>query len=182
MARNHADPLTKMSEDHTQMAKNPDITHARVKEVLHYDPETGLFTWLKATAHKITPGQKAGSLGGPGYIYIALDTISRPAHRWAWFYMTGTWPDHQIDHANCDKLDNRWANLREATHAENQRNKNIRRTNKSGHRGIYWHAGAAKWAVGIRGEYLGLFSDIEEAVKARREAELFYYGSFAYHD
>jgi hypothetical protein len=168
------------------MAKNPDITHARLKEVLHYDPETGIFTWLQATSDKIKPGDDAGGIGGPGYLYIGLDNISRPVHRWAWFYMTGAWPQNQVDHINCDKLDNRWSNLREATQAGNNRNRNLRRANTSGRRGVYWHAAAKKWAASIHNNgrtiHLGLFTEIDEAAKARQDAELLYYGEFAYHD
>lgn len=168
------------------MAGKPIITHERLKEVLSYSPVTGEFIWLCATARKITPGDKAGTLSkSTGYFYITIDNVRHAAHRWAWFYMSGEMPKDQIDHINCDRTDNRFDNLREATLTENNRNRSRRKTNTSGHKGVYWHIAAGKWAASIcvdcRTLHLGLFTDIEEAARVRRAAENEHFGKFARH-
>jgi hypothetical protein len=88
-----------------------------------------------------------------------------------------------VDHRNGNKLDNRKAFLRPATHAENMRNARIRDDNTSGHKGVTWSKRAQKWHAKIQHEgkslHLGLFTDMEEAAKAYREAALKYHGEFA---
>ncbi len=103
-------------------------------------------------------------------------------HRLAWFYMMGEWPKHEVDHVNGDPFDNRWINLRAATHQENQSNRGKNRNNKSGYKGVSWHRGAQKWVAQIRAHnevtYLGLFTDPVAAALAYRKAELEAFGRF----
>ena len=73
------------------------LTQERLKEVLHYDPETGIFMWLVAPNGRIRVGMEAGS-SHDGYIGIKVDRILYKAHRLAWFYMTGEWPANDVDH------------------------------------------------------------------------------------
>jgi hypothetical protein len=112
-------PPLRRSDD---MAKATDnLTQDELKAVLHYDPQTGDFTYLQTRGRRVR-GDKAGSMKGDGYWGICINGKHYRAHRLAWFYMTGKWPKVLIDHKNGDPLDNRFDNLREATHAENCQN------------------------------------------------------------
>lgn len=100
------------------------ITQSRLKELLHYDPNTGVFTYRVKTSYRVEIGDVAGSDNGKGYLQIRLDTVLYKAHRLAWLYMTGEFPAHGIDHENGVHSDNWWDNLRDATkklNGENQR-------------------------------------------------------------
>ena len=150
------------------------LTAERLREVLHYDPETGVFTWRVRAGHaKI--GDVAGGYDGRGYRVIGVDGALYRAHRLAWLYTTGAWPADQIDHINGARDDNRFANLREATHRENGQNRTAHPFNTSGHPGVCWHKAAQKWMAQIRTSqkhrYLGLFSTPEEAAAAYVEAK-----------
>jgi hypothetical protein len=110
------------------MAEGLDMTlsHERLKEVLDYNPETGVFT-CRIRRGKAAPRKQAGCADKKwGYRLICVDYKLYRSARLAWLWMTGEWPTHFIDHVNRDKLDDRWANLREATPSQNMMN----RTNK----------------------------------------------------
>lgn len=100
------------------------LTVERLKQVLHYDMDTGVFTWVQKT-HKnfrVPVGSVAGSVGNRGYVAIWVDRHLYLAHRLAWFYMTGEWPVALIDHDDTDKSNNRWTNLRPASNSQNKAN------------------------------------------------------------
>jgi hypothetical protein len=97
------------------------LTLNRLKEVLHYDPASGDWKWLVRVAWRINAGGRAGTLNTLGYVAIKVDGTVYLAHRLAWFYMTGNWPQ-EIDHIDRNKSNCRWANLRSVTHAENMQN------------------------------------------------------------
>jgi len=105
----------------------PMLSLELLKETLKYDPKTGQFTRLKFASHKGDIGRLAGSPEGRGYWAIRLPGGRYKAHRLAWFYMTGEWPDEQIDHINHDRRDNSWANLRKVTGSQNQENRKLLR-------------------------------------------------------
>ena len=96
-----------------------------LKNRFRYDPSTGLFIRTKSvTGNKGKAGNVAGSKSGQGYILINFRGKKVGAHRLAWLYMTGNWPDKDIDHMNCNRIDNRWVNLRiadDSLNAQNQR-------------------------------------------------------------
>lgn len=122
------------------------ITATRLRELLHYDPETGLFTWKVARQ-----GTRAGAFAGAlnhGYLRITIDWRHYPAHRLAWLYMTGEWPADLIDHINLVSDDNRFVNLRQATRAQNMHNSARPRTNTSGVKGVSRYAG--RWKAQIK--------------------------------
>jgi hypothetical protein len=104
------------------MAKT-DLTAERVRELLDYNPDTGIFRWRIRPAVNVKPGDVAGSPGNRGYIKIQINKKVYAAHRLAWLYVYGANPLECIDHINRDKLDNRIANLREATVSENSINR-----------------------------------------------------------
>lgn len=140
------------------------LTLERLKEILHYNPETGEFTWLVHMNPAAQIGQVAGSFNEVvGYIHIHIDRKQYKAHRLAWFYQTGCWPENEVDHDNRIKTDNRWLNLREATKSEQQGNRTPNKNNTSGHRGVYWVSKLQKWKVIVSKNYLGHFAVFEEA-------------------
>lgn len=104
------------------------LTVQELKRLLHYEPATGIFTWLVRAARRIHLGDRAGTPSGFGYVQITIDGIHYYAHRLAWVYMTGVWPI-ETDHRNGERDDNRWKNLREVTHAINQQNQRKARSN-----------------------------------------------------
>ena len=111
------------------------ITQDELKDLLHYNKETGDFTWIKPDTEA-----KIGVAGCycNGYVVISIDGEAYYAHRLAWFYVYGVWPQIQIDHVNHIKDDNRLINLREATILDNQRNASKRKDNLSGVTGVSW--------------------------------------------
>jgi hypothetical protein len=100
------------------------LTHKRLCEVLVYEKSTGLFRWRMKASKKTIVGEVAGCLtvekSGYRRVRIRIDGRLYKAHRLAWFYETGRWPKHEIDHINGDAADNRFENLRDVPHRQNQ--------------------------------------------------------------
>lgn len=146
------------------------ITAPELREMIHYDPETGLFTWRKGRGNnRRLPGDPAGCLSRRGYIVICIKYRLYSAHRLAWLYMTGEWPTPGVDHANGNKADNRWLNLREATPNQNQANRRLQKE-----QGIVWKPRNNAWQAHIhingKQKYLGLFKDRADAISAYEKA------------
>ena len=154
------------------------LTSSRLKEALNYDPETGTFTW-KETRRGLRIGDVAGCLAKHGYIFIRVDKNLYTAHRLAWLYVYGEWPNGNIDHINRNRSDNRISNLRSASQAENCQNKHLRSDNKSGYAGVYWCKNAQKWRayIGADGKRisLGYFHEKGDAVVAQSDAKARYH-------
>ena len=110
------------------------LTAARAREVLDYDPDTGVFRWKVTRRGSASAGVVAGSLHSNGYWYIQVDGRHYLAHRLAWLITNGAFPADQIDHIDGDPANNRIANLREATNAENMQN--LRRANRNSTTGL----------------------------------------------
>lgn len=107
------------------------LTAERLKAFLNYDPETGVFTRLKGRGGK-PAGSPVGAIGSYGYLRIGMDRRDYDAHRLAWLYMTGAFPEKMVDHINSDRTDNRWCNLRAADRCLNNQNlKKAKKSNKS---------------------------------------------------
>lgn len=161
-----------------------DLAVARLRDVLDYDPETGLFVWKKRTGPRSNPGSIAGvTKKDRGYVEIRVDGRTYKAHRLAWLYVHGRWPSGDIDHINMVTSDNRICNLREATRSQNCCNKRPRRDSRAGIKGVCWYKQLARWVaqIRIRGEshHLGYFHTIEEAAKAYEVAARKFHGEFA---
>lgn len=159
------------------------LTAERLRELLHYDPETGVFTRRISTNSRAQRGDIAGCPNGEGYIYIGVDARVYRAHRLAWLYMTGEWPSHQIDHKDLVKSNNRWENLRQATVSENQANRAPQSKKYPSPKGARWHKRDKCWQAGItvagRHISLGYFQTAEEAHAAYVAASREYFGEFA---
>lgn len=165
------------------MKPRPLLTQQKLKELLHYDPETGVFTRLKYLDGKAVAGDRAGSVCPKGYRSIYVDGRSYRCARLAWFYVHGHFPKEQIDHINMLRDDNRIANLRPATHQENQRNRGMMANNKSGYRGVSFYKRDNKWKayVKVNGKlmHLGYFKDINDAISASSAARKSLFGEFS---
>jgi len=160
------------------------LTQEYLKSILHYDPETGIFTWLKCR-NKNLVGSKAGyicSSRGHGYVKIRIKSKQYLAHRLAFLYMGGKIPQ-TIDHINQDRADNRWCNLRECTRSQNGANqKSYRKNNTSGYRGVHLHPCGkymSRMCNNGRRYYLGLFDNPEAAHEAYKKAHSELFGEFS---
>ena len=162
------------------------LTAERLRELFAYDSSTGLFTRKVSTTNRVKVGDVAGSPNQKGYINIMVDGRLYPAHRLAWLYEHGIWPQGQIDHINGVKADNRIANLREATNGQNKQNmRSARADNGSGLLGVRWHDRDQRWHARImldgKAKHLGSFGSSEEAQAAYLAAkrELHDFGEIA---
>jgi hypothetical protein len=157
----------------------PELTAEYLRSILHYDPETGIFTWKVRTSTRIKVGDVAGCLGGEGYLQIKVQSRPYKSHRLAWLHTYGVWPKDQIDHINRNRSDNRVSNLREVTNKQNLQNAGKYSHNTSGHPGAYWDKQRSKWQAKIAHNrkqlHLGHFATIEEAIAARKAAEKLYW-------
>lgn len=123
------------------MAKRSVLTAARLRELLHYNPSTGKFTRVITERAKRKVGRDAH-----GYLSIGVDYQRYLAHRLAFLYMTGKWPDGDVDHIDGDPSNNCWSNLRSVTRSQNNLNRHrLDARNKSGHTGVRWHEKMKKW-------------------------------------
>ena len=151
------------------------MTHERLLELLYYDPDSGLFTWRVTTSNRVKVGAAAGYVDPAGYTAIRLDSKLYLAHRLAWFYVYGKWPEKGIDHKDGNPANNRIDNLRVADQTENNQNRRLGSRNKSGYAGVSWNTNVGKWLarVTVRGEiyHLGYFKELEDAVAARIEGK-----------
>lgn len=156
------------------------LSASELKRLLRYEPNTGDFYWLADTGKRRFTGKKAGSLGLRGYICICIKYRHYPAHRLAWFYMTGKWPSHDIDHRNRIRTDNRFCNLREATREDNIRNAQLSAANKSGFKGVSFCRSTKRWRVNFCHRFLGRYDTKVEAALAYDAEAKARFGEFAY--
>jgi hypothetical protein len=155
------------------VSRTRELTAERLREVLDYDPETGVFRWLVAPGcgsgiRTDLVGKPAGAIDSVGYRYIKIDGVKHSAARLARLYVTGEWPEAQVDHESRDRADNRYDNLRPATHQQNQANTAARKTNDLGVKGVSRHTGKyiARIWDGEKKRYLGRFSKLVDAAAA----------------
>ena len=155
-----------------------------LEKVLRYEPDTGRFFWLIDRPRKTKAGDEAGHKNKKGYIEIRYNHKTLNAHRIAWYLQTGKDPKGMtIDHINGEKSDNRFKNLRIATHAENSRNRRKLKPKTSKYKGVHWYTRKQKWRAVIghegRSIHLGYFHDEYEAHLAYCRAALELQGEFA---
>lgn len=177
--------MTNQSKSDSDSVRKP-LTAERLREVIHYDPGTGAFTWIgpaKRRARRV-PGNRLGyPMQQHGYLETRVEGRRYLLHRLAWLYMTGKWPQAEVDHVNHIRSDNRWANLRAASRRQNAANISRSARNTSGVKGVWFDRERHKWTAMIGGHEtrrpLGRFATKEEAVAARNRAAFERYGEFA---
>lgn len=98
------------------------LTQERLKELLDYDPDTGIFVWKTRPSQNVKAGDIAGCKHSFGYVIICIRGTLYLAHRLAWLYVYGKWPENKIDHIDHDPGNTRIANLRDVTHSINMQN------------------------------------------------------------
>lgn len=151
------------------------LTQERLKHLLHYDLETGEWTWLNPPNHNTRLlGCVAGNVRADGYRTIRIDGCGYYAHRLAFLYVTGIWPSEEVDHKDRNPYNCAWSNLREATSSQNKYN---RIYTQGQYRGVY--PVGAKWQVQVEGIYFGIFDSLEEAISIRDETALAWSHGFA---
>jgi hypothetical protein len=162
------------------MRRRRRVTRARLRELLHYDPDTGEFRWLERVTRWIQPGDLAGTVD-QRYRRITIKGRHYRAHHLAWFYMKGKWCSQVIDHRDGDPSNNRLANLRSATKTQNSANKRRYRNNACGLKGVCrersgWRATIYKDG---RRHHLGNFPTPQEAHAAYAKAAHEMFGEYA---
>lgn len=169
-----------------------ELTATRLRELLRYDPETGHFYWLRFKGRAVSArnGKRAGHLSDPkskslryreSWI-VGVDGLQFGASRLAVLYMTGSFPRHQVDHRDGDRLNNKWDNLREATQSQNGMNKRCYKNNRLGLKGVievYPGKFRAKLDINNRRVHVGYFDSAEQAFAARLAAIQAAHGNFA---
>ena len=137
------------------------LTQGKLKELLHYQPDTGKFIWLKG----VCEGRQAGT-HSKGYVIIKLEQQRYAAHRLAFLYMTGKWPTLHVDHIDRTRDNNTWLNLRDVTRCENMQNVNYP-GGVSGIRGVCRTKNGKKWQVQMSVKCVkynfGQYASLEEA-------------------
>lgn len=161
------------------------LTAERLRELVIYDPETGIFT-RRAKRRHLKAGARLGCRpNAGGYFQIRLEGPLYYAHRLAWLYVNGDWPSRKIDHRDGDRANNRITNLRLATDKQNCQNARLRKSSKTGLKGVYFQGVvaarpyAAAIQTGIGKRYLGCFATPEEAHAAYAAAARLHFGEFA---
>ena len=142
------------------------LTQDRLRQILHYDPDTGVFTRIKKQTG-VRQGAIAGSLSKEGYLVTSVDCKVYKCHRLAWLYMTGSWPANHIDHKDGNKANNRFYNLRDVTKSQNMQNQRKAQAHNKATQllGVYKNGvnfAARIWHNNTR-VYLGTFATKEEA-------------------
>lgn len=155
------------------------ITQEQLKQLLNYDPETGVFT-------SRLKNKTVGSISNRGYLRLNIAKRLYMAHRIAWLYMTGQFPSIEIDHIDGCKLNNKWVNLRQVTRKQNMENTSLFTNNISGYRGVAWYKNNNKWGASVfhngRRHFAGLYITEEEAHIAAQQLrnELFTHHKTSY--
>lgn len=158
------------------------LTQEALRKRVHYDTVSGIFI-RKTKAYQAPLCSIVTSKDTKGYTRIRIAGKRYLAHRLAWFYMNDEWPPEEIDHINGIRTDNSAANLRLANRFQNKRNTKTYRNNKSGLKGVSWHATSKKWRARILKDgkelNLGVFDTPEAANAAYAVASVKHFGEFA---
>lgn len=160
------------------------ITCEELKSRVHYDPDTGVFTWiwLPNKAQRVKIGDIAGYVNKLGYSQLMIDRKTYKSHRLAWLYVYGSFPILFLDHIDGNPTNNRISNLRECTNAENLKNVGITNQNTSGFKGVGWYKPLNKWrsqaSIDDKLHHIGYFTTPEEASEAYQKFAKEHHGEF----
>jgi len=169
-----------IAQNQSSKVKYKTLTQKRLKELLTYNPKTGLFTRKMTCNNGIKIGAVAGHKKSDGYIVIRVDRKLYHASILAFLWMKGFIPEYEVDHKNRVTSDNRWENLRHVTHQCNGRNRSVGKNNTSGIIGVHWDKQSKGWRARIstdgnsNQENLGCFPNLKDAARARWYAEIKY--------
>jgi len=149
------------------------LTQEKLKEILHYCPDTGVFTRLSHKKLKSEIGKEITGTTANGYRRIKIGGIGYKLHKLAFLYETGVYPDQIVDHIDGNKINNVFSNLRLVTNEESNRNRRFK-PRGSKHLGVYktgnrWRA---RITINSRHCHVGTFDTEEEAIEARKSAEI----------
>jgi len=165
----------------TYSGKFPNLTQDILKTRVVYDPNSGNFSRAK-TKRSVKHGKIMGWTDDLGYIHVRVLDKLYLAHRLAWLYMTGAWPEGYLDHKDGNPSNNSILNLRECTQQENCFNSKIIHKKSSVRKGVCWHEQKQKYRAYIKANgkwtHLGYFNDMNDAIAARISAEEKYHGEF----
>lgn len=159
------------------------LTYEEVHRLFEYEPASGLLIRrVSVRGSRFKPGDSVGYCTGSGHLGVQVDGKGYLVHRVIWLLQTGKWPEAEVDHVNGVGSDNRWLNLREATHAENGRNLKKKSNNSSGYAGVCWNKDCQKWMARITlhgtGYHLGLYDTPEDAAQAYNGAAAIVFGEW----
>lgn len=172
--------------DSKQIMAMAELTFERANYLMSYEEDSGALIWKVRVSRRVKPGMTAGSLvKRNGYIALKVDGRHYLAHRVAYLIKTGRFPKFHLDHRDGVRHNNSWANLRDATRSENNRNAKTPITNTSGVKGVNKHKKSGKWCAEIHHEgrtrHLGLFDSLELAKEFRQLAADLIHGEFVRH-
>lgn len=178
------------------MTKRKLPTPELLRKLLRYERLTGLLFWRERTPDMFKDSERSSewacnnwnsrfageeaftAINAQGYKVGAIFDMMHRAHRVIWAMETGAWPINEVDHNDHVRTNNIWDNLNDVTHRVNQMNATLQTNNTSGVVGVYWDKSREKWMAAIKimnkNKYLGRFDDIEDAVLARKKAEIKY--------
>ena len=176
---NHYDAIRSRIGHLCTLCKNPKnqpLTQALVQKFFEYDPVSGELTRRLPTSNNYV-GEVVGTLKNNGYLSVGFGDKEYLVHRLIWLYVKGYLPD-QVDHIDHDRLNNSWVNLREVNNTDNSKNTSVSSNSTTKVNGVSFMKSRNKYRATIvvnrKQVHLGLFEDINDAVKARKDADIKY--------
>lgn len=163
--------------------KKHKLTADYLRSILSYNRKTGRLHWKRDNrGSNPKKGNFAGGYRNDGYYYVGIDGALYYSHRVIWAIITGAWPKDRIDHKSGDPSDNRWRNLRQATHAQNLHNTSRHKNNKTGYKGVQQIKGCSRFYARLRVNNvvhrLGSFPTAEQASAAYKKAAIKFHREF----
>lgn len=158
------------------------MTQNELKNIVHYNKETGKFTWLNCNRSTYNNTELKGSDDKDGYLTVKINQVRYRLHRLAWLYVYGEFPKHQLDHINHIKYDNRIDNLRNATNQQNQWHKPASKRNTTGAKGVIKRGNSftAQMTINGKKKYLGSYKTVDEAKNAYINMAKQLHGEYVY--
>ena len=154
------------------------LTQDLVRSLFNYNPDTGELSYINKSGRGKRKDKKVGCISTYGYLTVWVGGSVCQLHRVVWVYVYGQLPFYGIDHINGDRLDNRILNLRDVDQSENTKNRRKSKNNTSGFNGVFWDNKLNKWRARVSVNksiiYLGSFTNKDDAIAARIEANIKY--------